>query len=106
MNNGLVYLDPQQRLWPKHAFDGYSWKATVNVGYICETVGKKSQYTDAKTGKTIWGGIITKQFEAKRMFKLICQEADKEELMACDLFVHECGNKLAIRLWEETAWAK
>ena len=32
MNNGLVYLDPQQRLWPKHAFDGYSWKATVNVG--------------------------------------------------------------------------
>ncbi len=103
MSGGLVYLDPQQRLWPKHSFDGYSWKATVNVGYICETVGKKAHYTVAKTGKTIWGGIITKQFEAKRCFKLIRQEADRDELLQCDLFIHECKNKLAIRLWEETA---
>lgn len=103
MSGGLVYLDPQQRQWPKHSFDGYSWKATVNVGYICETVGKKAQYTVAKTGKTVWGGIITKQFEAKRCFKLIRQEADRDELLQCDLFIHECKNKLAIRLWEETA---
>lgn len=76
-----------------------AWKMTIDITYVCENAGKRDRWYDERGQAHSF--IPFTLIHARKIFRLIKEYADVEDLLKVDNYISEFEDRRIIEQWEK-----
>lgn len=76
-----------------------AWKITIDLTYVCENSGKRDRWYDERGQAHSF--IPFTLIHARKIFRLIKEYADVEDLLKVDNYISEFEDRRVIEQWEK-----
>lgn len=76
-----------------------AWKMTIDITYVCENAGKRDRWYDERGQAHSF--IPFTLIHARKIFRLIKEYADVEDLLKADNYISEFEDRRIIEQWEK-----